>query len=331
VQKSPLPEPKRNGVTAAHAAAAAVPALGPDDGLAGLNLGSGRAAMADVALSARPVVLERSAGTAAAMEAASVRPGRARQTKLVLGAVALVVVVCGIVGISMLKRPAGDTTTSPGSTPSPTTGTADFAAMAAKLAEEEAAAKAKLAAEKAKEAPKAPGEAPADPGAGAARADLHRQPGKRHGKKQPALPPPTSPPPLGTTPPVRLTAAQQAEANRFGGESAQRDVRVPTSSGGVGRSSPAQADISRVISNNKQGIQTCYQRALLRDNSLTHGKINVRVVISVSGKVRNVSLDAPQSFRALEPCIRDVMSRWAFPPSSEEYSTEFPVVLQGNQ
>ncbi len=70
---------------------------------------------------------------------------------------------------------------------------------------------------------------------------------------------------------------------------------------------------------------------MLRDNTLTHGKVTVRVSIGLSGKVKNVSLDAPAQFRALEPCIRDVMSRWAFPPSSEEYGTEFPVVLQGNQ
>src|SRR5205809_3574535 len=39
---------------------------------------------------------------------------------------------------------------------------------------------------------------------------------------------------------------------------------------------------------------------------------------------RSVSLDAPAAFRSMEPCVRDVMSRWAFPPSSAEYGTEFP-------
>jgi len=47
--------------------------------------------------------------------------------------------------------------------------------------------------------------------------------------------------------------------------------------------------------------------------------------------VKSVALDAPPQFRSMESCVRDVMSRWAFPPSSEEYGTEFPVVLQGNQ
>ena len=140
----------------------------------------------------------------------------------------------------------------------------------------------------------------------------------------------TAPPPLSPTAAASLTAEQRDAAHRFG-ESTGRDVRVPTNTGPAARSTPAQADISRVINNNRQGIQTCYQRALLRDNTLTHGKVTVRVSIGLSGKVKSVNLDAPAQFRALEPCIRDVMSRWAFPPSSEEYGTEFPVVLQGNQ
>jgi len=101
--------------------------------------------------------------------------------------------------------------------------------------------------------------------------------------------------------------------------------------GGGARGTPAQADITRVISNNKAGIKICYQRALLRDSSLTHGKINVRVSIGLSGRAKSVNVDGPPAFRALEPCIREVLSRWAFPPSSEEYGTEFSYLFQGNE
>ena len=33
----------------------------------------------------------------------------------------------------------------------------------------------------------------------------------------------------------------------------------------------------------------------------------------------------------LEPCIKEVVSRWVFPQASEEYGTEFPLVFQGNE
>jgi len=97
------------------------------------------------------------------------------------------------------------------------------------------------------------------------------------------------------------------------------------------RSGPSQSDISRVISNNRNGIKTCYQRALLRDSSLTHGKVTVTLSIGISGRVKRVVVDGPTQFRAVEPCMREVVSRWAFPQASEEYGTEFVYVFQGNE
>jgi predicted Zn finger-like uncharacterized protein len=97
------------------------------------------------------------------------------------------------------------------------------------------------------------------------------------------------------------------------------------------RPAPNQGEISRVIANNKIGIKTCYQRALLRDSSLTHGKITVRVTIGISGRVKNTAVDGPVHFRALEPCIKEMLARWVFPQSYEEYGTEFSYVFQGNE
>jgi predicted Zn finger-like uncharacterized protein len=97
------------------------------------------------------------------------------------------------------------------------------------------------------------------------------------------------------------------------------------------RPPPSQSDISRVISNNRNGIKTCYQRALLRDSSLTHGKVTVTLSIGISGRVKRVVVDGPTQFRAVEPCMREVVSRWAFPQASEEYGTEFVYVFQGNE
>jgi predicted Zn finger-like uncharacterized protein len=246
---------------------------------------------------------------------------KGKQVKLLLGAAAVLIVLCGIVFISMFKKPGGPTAvavTSPSPAPP-----ADFAGLAEKLAREEAA--------KTEAANVNPIVAPTpviDTRTVVARLDPPLKGGKKSRRKS------TAPPPMGAAAPVAsgagLTAEQRAAASRFG-ESSGRELKVPTATASSSHTTPAQGDITRVINNNRQGIQTCYQRALLRDPSLTHGKVTVRVSIGLSGKVKSVSLDAPAQFRALEPCIRDVMSRWAFPPSSEEYGTEFPVVLQGNQ
>ena len=97
------------------------------------------------------------------------------------------------------------------------------------------------------------------------------------------------------------------------------------------RPPPSQAQITAVITNNRNGIKTCYQRALARDNSLTRGKITVKLTLGISGRVKHAAIDGPQQFRVIEPCIKDLVARWVFPQASEEYATEFPLVFQGNE
>jgi len=156
-----------------------------------------------------------------------------------------------------------------------------------------------------------------------------------HGKGHPAAhgrgaasTSPTAPPPIGatTTTPTPAPAVVDNSAK-------YRDGHNLNISGGSGfqRPAPSQADISRVINNNRGGIKNCYQRALLRDNSLTHGKISVKVTIGISGHVKHTAIDGPLQFRALDPCIKEVVGRWAFPQASDEYGTEFVYVFQGNE
>ena len=51
----------------------------------------------------------------------------------------------------------------------------------------------------------------------------------------------------------------------------------------------------------------------------------------VSGRVKGVRVDGPSSFRSLEPCIKEMVGRWTFPQSYEEYGTEFSYLFQGNE
>jgi len=153
--------------------------------------------------------------------------------------------------------------------------------------------------------------------------------GKGKGKGKPGVKPAVEPPRPGvatpgtTTPP---TPVVDANAARF------RDGRTLGISAGVSsRPPPSQADITKVISNNRGNIKNCYQRALLRDNTLTHGKIAVKLSIGISGRVKHVGLEGPPQFKTLEPCIKEVVQRWVFPQASEEYGTEFPLVFQGNE
>ncbi len=135
----------------------------------------------------------------------------------------------------------------------------------------------------------------------------------------------TAPPPVTEPPPAPVAVADNSAKYRDG-----HNLNISGGSG-IQRPAPSQSDISRVINNNRGGIKNCYQRALLRDNSLTHGKISVKVTIGISGRVKHTGIDGPIQFRALEPCIKEVVGRWAFPQASEEYGTEFVYVFQGNE
>jgi hypothetical protein len=97
------------------------------------------------------------------------------------------------------------------------------------------------------------------------------------------------------------------------------------------RPPPTQAEITKVVDENRSSITVCHQRALARDKSLTYGKITVKLSIGISGRVKHVSIDGlPEVRSLLEPCIRAAVWRWIFPQASDEYGTEFPFVLQND-
>ena len=93
----------------------------------------------------------------------------------------------------------------------------------------------------------------------------------------------------------------------------------------------SQSQISAVVRSkvNQAGLKACYERALKMDNHLTSGRIDVTVSIGLSGMVQRVVINAPSTFIMVEPCIKTAVKRWVFPPSSEEYATNFPLIMQG--
>jgi predicted Zn finger-like uncharacterized protein len=123
-------------------------------------------------------------------------------------------------------------------------------------------------------------------------------------------------------------------------EAAQRRMaKAPVQSVAPARPNPfveggkpvSQDQISAVVrnKNNQAALKTCYERALKMDNRLTSGRIDVTVSIGTSGIVQRVIIDAPSAFLMIEPCIKNAVKRWVFPPNSEEYGTNFPLIMQG--
>src|SRR5215831_14547772 len=51
--------------------------------------------------------------------------------------------------------------------------------------------------------------------------------------------------------------------------------------------------VTRVIATNRGMLKSCYQRALLRDGTISRSKITVRVTVGISGRVVDLKIDGP--------------------------------------
>jgi predicted Zn finger-like uncharacterized protein len=98
-----------------------------------------------------------------------------------------------------------------------------------------------------------------------------------------------------------------------------------------GKGAVSQTQIMAVVKNpaNQAALKSCYERALKMDNHLTSGRMDVTVNISTSGAVERVVVNAPSGFILVEPCIKGVVKRWRFPSNTEDYATNFPLIMQG--
>jgi predicted Zn finger-like uncharacterized protein len=312
---APAHAPKTNGVAAHAAAPAATFPGGESDALSALNLGGTLASGGAKAASA-PRIMD--VGEATAWSGAGrVQEGRHKNTKMVFGLLGLVAVIIVVVVLNMTKKPPVVATQPP---------------VKAGLDSEALGKLTEIAAQQKNEPP--------TPTTGVANEELSANAeatrggsgGKNargkavRGRAQPNRGGATAP---GTFTGTSGTATAPAAATPAAGSAFHERSVTPVAASS--RPPPNQGEISRVIANNKLGIKTCYQRALLRDSNLTHGKIVVGVSIGISGRVKHVTVDGPSSFRTLEPCIKEMVGRWTFPQSGEEYGTEFSYLFQGNE
>jgi hypothetical protein len=88
--------------------------------------------------------------------------------------------------------------------------------------------------------------------------------------------------------------------------------------------------VTRVIANNKGILQNCYERALLRDDSIGRIKTTIRLTVGLSGRVLDVKIDAAPRLRTFEPCLRESLSRWVFPADRERYGVEFTFIASSS-
>ncbi|HET6146475.1 MAG TPA: AgmX/PglI C-terminal domain-containing protein [Polyangia bacterium] len=307
-------EARLSGAYATAAVAEPHGTNGESDALQALNLGQ------SWRQSGAPLVAATGSLTAAAMASAGIARGRQKTVKLATGLVAVAAIVIAVIFIA-IKRPQ----TSASANTKVTAG--GESALAGKGSE---AAKEIKVSPPTTDPAQAVGEG--DPTAGNSKPETVAR--ISSGKKPMRPVAPRNPPARGAgalvTAPGSFSPEQRLEASRFA-DNSRSPLQVRPVAPTAAKVTPNNSDILRVVNANKAGIKICYQRALLRDSTLTSGKIEVEVSIGISGRVKNVTIQGPATFRALDPCIKDLLSRWVFPASSDEYGTSFSYLFQGNQ
>jgi hypothetical protein len=152
-------------------------------------------------------------------------------------------------------------------------------------------------------------------------------------------PPPTNPPLVAVVSEqgISLRAPSDSKANKEpvrGGAYVDRERSAPiyASAHPAAPVKPVGSEeIAPVIKKGRAALQICYQRALRENPALTRGRIRISATVGVSGRASNVTLDAPEPLRALEPCVKEAVSSWIFPTSAADYGVEFPVILKGRE
>ena len=135
-----------------------------------------------------------------------------------------------------------------------------------------------------------------------------------------------SPPAPPGDPPAAAPAVAPA-APSAAAEAAQDEAEGPEGT----MSAQKQSGIERVVENGSARLKVCYQRALVRDDSLVTGHIAVHVAIMASSRVERVHISGPAAFRVLNPCLQTTVSRWTVPTAAAPYTAEFLLAFRGDR
>lgn len=89
------------------------------------------------------------------------------------------------------------------------------------------------------------------------------------------------------------------------------------------------SEVAHVVFQNERAIAFCFDRAGLRGVPLVAGRFVARLDVGFSGRVRRTDLSgSPAPLRqAIEPCVREVISRWAFPSRHDRYPAALEIIV----
>jgi len=156
----------------------------------------------------------------------------------------------------------------------------------------------------------------------------------RANNKQPAKP--AVKPEVAEKPGKQLSEEQRKLIERMGGGSANDPdlskvggANRGEQGGGPVTAALTTAQLTKVVQDNKNQLQRCYETALRAAGGKQDAaiKISVNVVVGSSGTTKSVSTQG-DGLGNMTDCIRGAVKRWRFPQSGGESEIAFPLVFQ---
>ena len=132
-----------------------------------------------------------------------------------------------------------------------------------------------------------------------------------------------------------LSDEQKRLLERMGGGGNDPDLRAVgarSETGGAAGPVPAAltpAQLTKVVQENKQQLQRCYETALRAAGGKQEGavKVTVSVVVGTSGTAKSVSTQG-DGLGNMTDCLRTSVKRWRFPQAQGDSEFAFPLVFQ---
>lgn len=135
--------------------------------------------------------------------------------------------------------------------------------------------------------------------------------------------------------PKTLSDEQRRLLERMGGGGNDPDLRAVArdrseqGSGGTVPAALTPQQLTKVVQDNKNQLQRCYETALRASGGKQDAavKIKVSVVVGTSGTTKSVNTEG-EGLGNMTDCIRGAVKRWRFPLAGGDSEFAFPLVFQ---
>jgi hypothetical protein len=139
-------------------------------------------------------------------------------------------------------------------------------------------------------------------------------------------------PAVAPEPQSDLSVSDKKILDEFGSGTHAAPAKIDLQDSGSTQSKKPPLDgdgVRATVTKNKPRLQRCYERAIRGQQSPPAVRLDVEVMVSASGRVKDVTSEGSGP-GGLAECVEASVRRWRFPESAEGGPARFPIVFSAN-